>query len=172
MKAKLAIAPTKVPRINAAGIIHRKLMPSTPVISFQNAINTATVIEVKAPHQTPMALLDLTNMARKNSTKSGATNKLTTLFATSNRFPETCSTIKLKATTTKPMMTEIQRAMTILDFSSGSTERNSKTKSLVITDEVEFIPDDRLDMAAANKPEITRPVNPTGNPVEINFGKS
>ena len=70
------------------------------------------------------------------------------------------------------MMTEIQRAMTILDFSSGSTERNSKTKSLVITDEVEFIPDDRLDMAAANKPEITRPVNPTGNPVEMNFGKS
>ena len=62
--------------------------------------------------------------------------------------------------------------MSILDFSSGSTDRNSEMKSVVITDEVEFIPDDRLDMAAANKPEITRPVNPTGNSVEMNFGKS
>ena len=137
-------------------------MPSSPVISFQKAINTATVIEVKAPHQTPMALLDLKKMARKNSTKRGETNKLTTLLATSNKFPETWPTIKLSIMTIRPIITETQRAMSILDFSSGSTDRNSEIKTVEITDEVEFKPDDRLDIAQANKTEITRPHNTNG----------
>ena len=39
-----------------------------------------------------------------------------------------------------------------------------------ITVETEFKPEERLDMAAASRPAITKPDIPTGNPNNINLG--
>src|SRR5690606_23228002 len=40
-----------------------------------------------------------------------------------------------------------------------------------ITEEVEFKPEDKLDMAAAKIPAATSPDMPTGKPTRINLGK-
>ena len=42
----------------------------------------------------------------------------------------------------------------------------------MITEHEELTPEDRLDMAAANKPAIANPLIPTGNWITMNLGKS
>ena len=58
--------PTMTETPNAPGRIHKKLTPSTPVRSFQNAINTATIIPAADPQNVPARVANGTNIAIKN----------------------------------------------------------------------------------------------------------
>ena len=62
------------------------------------------------------------------------------------------------------MLTEIQRASFMRPRSVSGLLRKRTMKSSVMTREEEFIPDDRLDMAAARTAAMITPVMPAGRP--------
>ena len=97
-----------MPTSNADGDIHWKLTGSSPC-SFipnmgpENAIRTAVVMLHVTPIQTPNALANGTNKAKKNKMKMGTVSRFTVLVVTAVMLPGTCSINALAKTTTKPI---------------------------------------------------------------------
>ena len=134
---------------------------------------TTTASPKTAPMSVPGPVARRTNMAMKKSPNKGAVRRLTTLNATSRRLPWTIPTPELSRTTTTPTSTEMYLASLTWSVSTCCRFglRNRSKKSTVITEQEEFMPEERLDMAAANSPATTRPLRPMGMPNAMKRGK-
>ena len=101
----LATIPANTPAISDAGMIHKTEMPINP----KNAIDMANPMLANPPMHVPDEVANGIYKAMKNKTKSGATNKLTTLMTTSNRLPSTWPTNILKINIPTPMIMDKKR---------------------------------------------------------------
>lgn len=180
-KIQLAPRPMVNPMKSETGVIHWKLIGSSMgdskpkwglmrrMIGPENAIMIADVILQKVPISTPVRLAKGTYNAKKKSKAIGTVKRLTVLLVIAMKFPGTTPTMKLSNATSIPVAIAIRRAKATDCLPPFDLFGK---KSFINTAVIELIPESILDIAAAKRPETTKPVTTGGRLLAMKCGKS
>lgn len=122
----------------------------------------AVSVPVIAPSQTPSGRAKGMNRAKTNRQKMGVVSRLEVFWVIAVMLPGIAPMNELPTTTNRPMEKARNCEARTWPVSDLGLKPNRSKKSVITTAVMEFTPESRLDIAAANIPATTRPEMPGG----------